>query len=136
MCQHNNLQHQTEKTIHATLPLDDHSLTPATYRMTIDFSDLNRVTLNDRYTQLPSVQSIEVNVANSLVSTLDIANMFPSILLEESSRDYFNFYYQDEFLRHARLPKDGPPPRHSSEGYDSHIFFQCPARFYPSVPHR
>ena len=52
------IQRQIDKTVHDTLPIDDPSLTPATYRMTIDFRHLNRVTLNDHSTQLPSVQSI------------------------------------------------------------------------------
>ena len=95
--------------MHDTLPIDDPSLTPATYRMTIDFRHLNRVTLNDHSTQLPSVQSIEVNFADSIVSTLDIANMFPSILLHESSRDYFNFYFENEILRYACLPQGWAP---------------------------
>ena len=100
---------QKKKNVHDTLPIDDPSLIHATYRMTIDFRHLNRVMLNDHSTQLPSVQSIEVNFADSLVSTLGIANMFPSILLHESSRDYFNFYFENEILRYARLPQGWAP---------------------------
>ena len=92
------IQRQIEKTVHDTLPIDDPSISPATYRMTIDYRHLNKVTLNDHSTQLPSIQSIEVNFADSIVSTLDIANMFPSILLHEASRDYFNFYFENEIL--------------------------------------
>ena len=84
--------HQQDKAKKSTQSLEEQELTLATYRMTIDFRALNKVTLNEYSTQLPSVQAIEVNFADAIVSTLDIANMFPSILLEEGS------HYQDEIL--------------------------------------
>ena len=92
------MQRQHDKTIHVTLPLEDQTSTPATYKMTIDFHHLNKVTPNDHSTQLPSVYAIDTNFSESLVSTIIIANMFPSILLEENSRNFFNLYYQDEIL--------------------------------------
>ena len=76
------------------------------YRMTIDFRDLNKVTLNEKTAQLPSIQQIEAQFHNSHVSTLDLANCFPSIVIEKSSRDYFNFFGPNgQVWHHARLPQ-------------------------------
>ena len=73
------------------------------YRMTIDFRDLNRATLNEKTCQLPSIQSIESSFHDSYVSTLDLSNCYPSILIDENSRNYFNFYMENEIWNHSRV---------------------------------
>jgi hypothetical protein len=73
------------------------------YRMTLNFRLLNKVTLNERTAQLPSMQSIEASFFNSFVSTLDLSNCYPSILIEEESRNYFNFFVEDQVWHHCRL---------------------------------
>ena len=73
------------------------------YRMTLDFRQINRVTLNEKTSQLPSIQSIENNFHNSIVSTIDLSNCYPTIELEESSRKYFYFYVEDKIWQHNRL---------------------------------
>ena len=35
--------------------------------------------------------------------------MYPSILLEKSSRNFFNFYVEDKIFRHAQLPQGWAP---------------------------
>ena len=61
------------------------------YRMTIDFRQINSVTQNQKTSQLPSIQTMDVNFQNAYVSTIDLANCYPSIVIKESSRNYFNF---------------------------------------------
>ena len=73
--------------------------------MTIDFRAINQVTLNEKTSQLPSLQSIEANFHNALVSTIDLSNCYPSIEIEENSRNFFNFYVEHEVWHHARLPQ-------------------------------
>ena len=73
------------------------------YRMTIDFRDLHRATLNEKTCHLPSIQSIESSFHNSYVSTLDLSNCYPSILIHENSRNYFNFYMENEIWNHSRV---------------------------------
>ena len=38
--------------------------------------------------QLPSIQAIERNFFNAIVSTVDLSNCYPTIELEESSRKF------------------------------------------------
>ena len=64
----------------------------ASYRATIDFRNLNRVSLNDTTAFLPSIQSVETAFGDSIVSTLDIKNCYPTILIAQESRNFFNFY--------------------------------------------
>ena len=96
-------------TVQETRPLeaDSKETEPARslYRMTIDFRNLNRATKNEKTCQLPSVQSIENSFHDSYVTTLDLSNCYPSILLHEDSQNYFNFYMESEILNHARLPQ-------------------------------
>jgi hypothetical protein len=54
---------------------------------------------------LPSIPSIEANFHNAFVSTIDLANCYPSIEIEESSRNFFNIYVEHEVWHHARLPQ-------------------------------
>ena len=75
------------------------------YRMTIDFRAINAVTTNEKTSQLPSIQSIEANFHDAHVSTIDLSNCYPSIEIEESSRNFFNFYVEHEVWHHARLPQ-------------------------------
>ena len=77
--------------------------------MTVDFRALNRVSKNEKTTQLPSIQAIEHNLQGCNVSSFDLTNMYPSIVLEESSRNYFNFYVEDKIFRHARLAQGWAP---------------------------
>ena len=46
------------------------------YRMTIDFRQINAVTQNQMTSQLPGIQSMEVNFQNVYVSTIDFAKLF------------------------------------------------------------
>ena len=73
------------------------------YRMTLDFRLLNKVTLNEKTAQLPSMQSIESSFFNSFVTTLDLSNCYPSIVIEKESRNYFNFFVESQVWCHARL---------------------------------
>ena len=99
----------TKVTVNETRPLapemEQSEPSRSLYRMTIDFRDLNRATKNERTCQLPSIQSIEHCFHDCFVTTLDLSNCYPSILLEESSQNYFNFYMENEILNHARLPQ-------------------------------
>ena len=71
--------------------------------MTIDFRQINSVTLNQKTSQLPSIQAMEVNFQNAYVSTIDLSNCYPSIVLKKNSRDFFNFYMEHEIWHHVRL---------------------------------
>jgi hypothetical protein len=73
------------------------------YRMTLDFRMINQITLNEKTSQLPSIQAIENNFHNAIVSTIDLSNCYPTIELEESSRRFFNFYVEDKVWTHNRL---------------------------------
>ena len=73
--------------------------------MTIDFRSINAVTTNEKTSQLPSIQSIEANFQNAYVSTVDLANCYPSIEIEENSRNFFNFYVDHKVWHHGRLPQ-------------------------------
>ena len=76
----------------ATQPLpedDSDSSGKSLYRMTIDFRMINKVIINEKTSQLPSIKAIENDFNNSIVSTIDLSNCYPSIELEESSRKYF-----------------------------------------------
>ena len=91
-----------------TQPLDSDSTSDAQrslYKMTIDFRSINAVTTNEKTSQLPSIQSIEANFQNAYVSTVDLSNCYPSIEIEENSRNFFNFYVEHEVWHHARLPQ-------------------------------
>ena len=70
------------------------------YRMTIDFRQINAVTTNQKTSQLSSIQAMEVNFQHAFVSTIDLANCYPSIEIKESSRDYFNFYVVNKIWHH------------------------------------
>ena len=59
------------------------------YRITLDYRNLNRATLNDTTISLPMLQSIESNFEGSIVTTLDLSNCFYSIELDEESKQYF-----------------------------------------------
>ena len=56
-----------------------------------------------------SVQEMELNFHDSFVSTIDLANCYPSIEIKETSRDYFNFYVESEIWHHSRLPQGWGP---------------------------
>jgi hypothetical protein len=71
--------------------------------MILDFRLLNLVTLNEKTAQLPSIQSIEANFFNANVTTIDLSNCYPSIEIAKSSRNYFNFFCEDQVWHHARL---------------------------------
>ena len=73
------------------------------YRMTLDFHMINQITLNEKTSQLPSIQAIENNFHNAIVSTIDLSNCYPTIELEESSMKFFNFYVEDKVWQHNRL---------------------------------
>ena len=73
------------------------------YRITLDYRDLNRATLNDTTISLPTLQSIESNFEGSIVTTLDLFNCFYSIELDEESKQYFNFFMQNEIWTHNVL---------------------------------
>jgi hypothetical protein len=95
----NNQKHanksQPKPSKQETQPLDSDSTPDAQrslYRMTIDFRSINAVTTNEKTSQLPSIQIIEANLHNAFVSTIDLSNCYPSIEIEESSRNFFNFY--------------------------------------------
>ena len=78
-----------------TQPLPNNDLAKpekSLYRMTIDFRSINLITLNEKTSQLPSIQAIENNFHNAIVSTIDLSNCYPSIEIEENSRNFFNFY--------------------------------------------
>ena len=89
-----------------TQPLPDGDLAKpekSLYRMTIDFRSINLITLNEKTSQLPSIQAIENNFHNAIVSTIDLSNCYPSIEIEENSRNFFNFYVENEVWQHRRL---------------------------------
>ena len=73
--------------------------------MTSDFRSINLVTLNEKTSQLRSIQANENNFHNAIVSTIDLLKYFPTIEIEESSRKYFNFYVEDQVWQHRRLPQ-------------------------------
>jgi hypothetical protein len=64
---------------------------------------INQVTLNEKTSQLPSIQAIENNFHNAIVSTIDLSNCYPTIELEESSRKFFNFYVEEKVWQHNGL---------------------------------
>ena len=111
-----NLTKHSKPTIIDTRPLETDKFSVAApenqrslYRMTIDLRNLNAVTTNQRTSQLPSIQTMEVNFHDSFVTTIDLANCYPSIEIKESSRDYFNFYVESEIWHHSRLPQGWGP---------------------------
>ena len=105
-CHHSDYQQNESEPPIENHPLDTLPQQRSLYRMTIDFRDLNKVTLNEKTAQLPSIQSIEAQFHNNHVSTLDLSNCFPSIVIEESSRNFFNFYGPNgQVWHHARLPQ-------------------------------
>ena len=59
------------------------------------------MTINQRTSQLPSIQAF--------VSTIDLANCYPSIEIKESSRNFFNFYVESEIWHNSRLPQGWGP---------------------------
>ena len=87
------------------------------YRATVNFRSINSCTKSTKTVALLSIQMIENNFSNSFISTVDICNKFPSIKLSPSSHKYFNFYFQDKILTHARLP----------QGWCSFVFFATKA---------
>ena len=100
-----------QKTQLRTEPLD-----PATpdsqrslYRMTLDFRLLNRKTLNEKTSQLPSIQSIESKFFDSYVTTMDLANCYPSIIVHKDSRNFFNFFCESQIWNCSRLPQGWSP---------------------------
>ena len=99
----------TKVTVEETRPLESEpkegEKPRSLYRMTIDFRNLNKATKNEKTCQLPSVLSIENSFHDSYVTTLDLSNCYPSILLHEDSQNYFNFYMENEIFNHARLPQ-------------------------------
>ena len=46
---------------------------------------------------------MEVNFQNAFVSTIDLSNCYPSIVIKESLRNYFNFYVENEIWHHGWL---------------------------------
>ena len=87
---HANKAHPTPSKLD-TQPLDSDSTSDAQrslYRMTIDFRSVNAVTTNENTSQLPSIQSIEANFQNAYVSTVDLSNCYPSIEIDENSRNF------------------------------------------------
>ena len=52
---------------------------------------------------------MEVNFHDAFVTTIDLANCYPSIEIKESSRDFFNFYVESEICHHLRLPEGWGP---------------------------
>ena len=48
---------------------------------------------------------MEVNFQNAFVSTIDLANCYPSIEIKENLQDYFNFYVENEIWNHGKLPQ-------------------------------
>ena len=75
------------------------------FRMTLDFRNINRLTLNEKSVQMPSLQSIEASFSNCLISTFDVSNMYPSICLTEDSQNYLILYIEVQVFNHARLPQ-------------------------------
>ena len=73
--------------------------------MRIDFRNLNSVTTNQRTSQLPSIQAMEINFHDAFVTTIDLANCYLSIEIKEA----FNFYVESEIWHHSRLPQGWGP---------------------------
>merc|ERR1712215_15951 len=48
---------------------------------------------------------MEVNFQNAYVSSIGLANCYPSIVIKKSSQNYFNFYVENEIWHHGRLPQ-------------------------------
>ena len=67
------------------------------YRMTLDFRMINQITLNEKTSQLPSIQAIENNFYDAIVSTVDLSNCYPTIKLEESSRKFLTSMLRNKF---------------------------------------
>jgi hypothetical protein len=51
---------------------------------------------------LPSLAAVEAKLRNSLVNLLDLSSMFYALRLSQRCKKYFNFYFGDSILTHAR----------------------------------
>jgi hypothetical protein len=74
------------------------------YRLSIDFRNVNKATLNDCTISLPTLQSIENSFQGCFISTFDITNCFYNIKMNQRSQKYFNFYAKNEIWQHDSLP--------------------------------
>jgi hypothetical protein len=65
---------------------------------------------------LPTIEVIERDFHNSLITTLDLTNMFYAIRVNDNSTKFFNFYVEDSVWTHSALPQGWcASPRYARE---------------------
>ena len=100
-----NLEKQKEKTEASEQTPPSTPAERVLYRLTIDMRSINSATRNDTTIVLPTIASIERNFHSCMITTLDIANQFYNVRLEEDSKKYFNFFVEESTWTHAALPQ-------------------------------
>ena len=74
-----------------------------TYRLTVDFTSLNKILKGETQICLPSINTIKEKVLNCYISSCDISNGFWSIKMNENSLKYQGVWYEDKILCFAAL---------------------------------
>ena len=85
---------------------------PPAYRLTIDYSTLNKSLLSCPVHALPDIQEIKEFTRGKIINTMDLTNAYFSIRIESQDIHKTNFYFQDEILALSRLPQgtcNSPP---------------------------
>ena len=85
---------------------------PPAYRLTIDYSTLNKSLLSCPVHALPDIQEIKEFTRGKIINTMDLTNAYFSIKIESQDIHKTNFYFQDEILALSRLPQgtcNSPP---------------------------
>ena len=76
---------------------------PTGWRAAFDYTTLNDVSEEIGKLSLPTISEIQTKVSNCICSSLDLKNQFYSILLEETSKPFTNFYWDNKIFLHQRL---------------------------------
>ena len=74
------------------------------WRAAFDFTTLNKCLTDTGKLSLPTLSEVQQKTAGCLCSTIDLKNQFYSLRLEEDSKKYTNFYWQNTVLFHERMP--------------------------------
>ena len=104
----NQIKHKMKQQVQDNSTTPDQDTAPS-FRMTIDMRNVNRCSENETSAHLPSIQAIESSFHNSIVSTLDVKNCYPSIELDKDSRSYFNFWMLSDLWQHQSLAQGWAP---------------------------
>jgi hypothetical protein len=71
---------------------------PQRWRSSIDFRLINKCNKSPTVISLPSLLAVESKIRDSHVSLLDLSSQFYTVRLAEKSKQFFNFYFQDQLL--------------------------------------